>query len=106
MVTGSAAHVFTTLAGKPVCGRYVQQMVKRYAAKAGLDKNLHPHMLRHSFATDLYRQTKNIRLTQKALGHANLQTTQIYTHIVDEELESALRSLRQTAAESEDQPPR
>ena len=87
-------HVFTTLAGKPVSGRYVQQMVKRYAVRAGIEKDIHPHSLRHSFATDLYRETTNIRLTQKALGHANLATTQIYTHIVDEELEGALKSFR------------
>jgi integrase/recombinase XerD len=71
-------------------------MVKRYAIKAGITKDIHPHTLRHSFATVFYRQTTNIRLTQKALGHANLATTQIYTHIVDEELEGALRSFRQT----------
>jgi len=93
-VPGSPAHVFTTLDGKPVSGRYVQQMVKRYAAKAGIEKDVHPHTLRHTFATDLYRETTNIRLTQKALGHANLATTQIYTHIVDEELEGALKSFR------------
>ena len=69
-------------------------MVKRYALKAGIEKNISPHTLRHSFATDLYRETTNIRLTQKALGHSNLATTQIYTHIVDEELEGALKSFR------------
>jgi len=69
-------------------------MVKRYAAKAGIEKDVHPHTLRHTFATDLYRETTNIRLTQKALGHANLSTTQIYTHVVDEELEGALKSFR------------
>ena len=91
-VHGSQGHVFTTLAGKRVSNRYVKQMVKRLAQKAGIEKDVHPHMLRHTFATDLYRQTTNIRLTQKALGHENLATTQIYTHIVDEELEAALRS--------------
>ena len=73
-------------------------MVKRYATRAGIEKDIHPHTLRHSFATDLYRRTTNIRLTQKALGHSNLATTQIYTHIVDEELEGALRSFRRAAA--------
>jgi integrase/recombinase XerD len=73
-------------------------MVKRYAAKAGIEKNVHPHTLRHSFATDLYRETSKIRLVQKALGHSNLATTQIYTHIVDEELEDAMKSFRQTTA--------
>jgi len=93
-VAGNSDHVFTTMAGNPISGRYVQQMVKRYATKAGIEKDITPHTLRHSFATDLYRETTNIRLTQKALGHANLATTQIYTHIVDEELEGALKSFR------------
>jgi len=97
-VTGNPEHLFTTLAGKPVSPRYVEAMLKRLAAKAGIEKNVHPHTLRHTFATDLYRETTNIRLTQKALGHSNLATTQIYTHIVDEELEDAMKSFRQTAA--------
>jgi site-specific recombinase XerD len=97
-VAGDHEHVFTTLEGKPVSPRYVQAMVKRYAARAGIAKDIHPHTLGHSLATDLYRQTTNTHLTQKALGHCNLATTQIYTHIVDEELEGALRSFRQEAA--------
>jgi len=97
-VEGNPAHVFTTLAGRKVSGRYVQKMVARLAAKAGIQKNVHPHTLRHSFATDLYRETSKIRLVQKALGHSNLATTQIYTHIVDDELEDALKSFRQPAA--------
>jgi len=72
-------------------------MVVRYGKKAGIDKQIGPHTLRHSFATDLYRDSAKIRLVQKALGHANLATTQIYTHIVDEELEEALKSFRQPA---------
>jgi integrase/recombinase XerD len=93
-VAGERAAIFTTLAGKPVSVRYVQAAVKRYTARAGITKSVPPHALRHSFATDLYRETKDIRLTQKALGHANLATTQIYTHLVDEDLEAALKSFR------------
>ncbi|GAG35635.1 unnamed protein product, partial [marine sediment metagenome] len=91
---GSPQNVFTTKAGGKLDSSYVRRTVKRYARKAGIEKNITPHTLRHSFATDLYRETTNIRLTQKALGHSNLATTQIYTHIVDEELEGALKSFR------------
>ena len=91
---GSHQNVFTTKAGGRLDPRYIQRMVKRYAVKAGIEKDITPHTLRHSFATDLYRETTNIRLTQKALGHSNLATTQIYTLIVDEELEGALKSFR------------
>jgi site-specific recombinase XerD len=71
---GTCEHAFTTLQGKALGHRYVQRMVKRYAAKAGIDKNISPHTLRHSFATDLYRETSKIRLVQKVLGHSALST--------------------------------
>ena len=86
--------LFTTLLGQPIYSQYLRFMVKRYARKAAIPKDVHPHMLRHTFATDLYRATKNIRLVQKALGHADLSTTMIYTHLVDEELEDALKTFR------------
>jgi len=66
-------HVFATLDGKPLGHRYVQRMVARYARKAGIDKNVSPRTLRHSFATDLYRETSKIRLVQKVLGHSDCQ---------------------------------
>jgi len=89
---GGPQTVFTTKAGGKLDPRYIQRMVKRYAVKAGIEKDISPHTLRHSFATDLYRETTNIRLTQKALGHSNLATTQIYTQVVDEKFEDALQS--------------
>lgn len=85
---------FTTLKGNIIDDRYLRAMVKRRAENAGISKNVHPHLLRHTFATDLLRSTKNIRLVQKALGHASLSSTMIYTHVYDEELESALKSFR------------
>ena len=91
-------HVFTTLEGRPLGHRYVQRMVKRYAVKAGTNKNVTPHTLRHSFATDLYRETSKIRLVQKVLGHSDLSTTMIYTHIFDPEVEEALKSFRTAEA--------
>lgn len=95
---GKQELVFTTLEagneGRELNPRYVRKMVRRYGEKAGINKRVYPHMLRHTFATDLLRKTKNLRLVQKALGHADISTTQIYTHIVDEELEEALKSFR------------
>jgi len=86
--------LFTTLQGRPVYDVYVRQFLRRLAKKAGITKNIHPHTLRHTFATDLYRETKDLRLVQKALGHADISTTMIYTHIVDDQLEEALKNLR------------
>jgi integrase/recombinase XerD len=96
----SVKPVFSTLSknsntiGKKLLQRYIQEMVSRYARKAKIKKNITPHTLRHSFATDLYKETKDIRLVQKALGHADISTTMIYTHIVDEDLEKALKSFK------------
>jgi len=77
---GTCDHAFTTLKGKALGHCYVQRMVKRYTAKAGIDKNVSAHTLRHSFSTDLSRETSKIRLAQKVLGHSDLSTTMIYTH--------------------------
>ena len=90
----SSPILFTTLKGNKINDRYLRAMVKRRAKKSGITKDVHPHLLRHTFATDLLRSTKNIRLVQKSLGHASLSSTMIYTHIYDEELEVALKSFR------------
>jgi len=88
-------NVFTTRDGNILKPADIRKMIYTYTAKAGItDKNIHPHSLRHTFATDLLRETKNLRLVQKALGHSNISTTQIYTHIVDEELENAMKSFK------------
>ncbi|MGM8306068.1 tyrosine-type recombinase/integrase [Clostridium perfringens] len=72
----------------------IRKMIETYSIKAGINKHVTPHTLRHTYATDLLRETKNIRLVQKALGHADLSTTMIYTHIVDDEYEDALKNFR------------
>lgn len=87
--------LFPTSKGTQVATSQLRRSVKRYAEKAGIQEldRVSPHTLRHTFATRLYRDTGKIRLVQKALGHSDLSTTMIYTHIVDEELEDAMKGL-------------
>ena len=91
----SDSYLFPTQKGTPVATSHVRRSVKRYARKAGIEGvgRVSPHTLRHTFATRLYKQTGDIRMVQKALGHTDVSTTMIYTHIVDEDLSSAMRSL-------------
>lgn len=73
-------------AGARLTPRSIERMVKHYAIKAGISRKVTPHVLRHSFATDLLENGADIRSVQVMLGHANIQTTQIYTHVTDKQL--------------------
>lgn len=86
---------FPTRTGRPTDPRSIRRTVKTYAEKAGIREaeEVSPHTLRHTFATTLYKRTCNIRLVQKALGHSDLSTTMIYTHIVDNDLEAAGKAM-------------
>ena len=73
--------VFLSKHGKRLSPSSVQQRLKRHALERGLDDHLHPHKLRHSFATHLLESSGDLRAVQELLGHADLATTQVYTHL-------------------------
>lgn len=73
--------VFVTQQGKRITPRAVQYRVKTWAIKQGINTDMHPHLLRHSFATHVLQSSQDLRAVQEMLGHANISTTQIYTHL-------------------------
>jgi integrase/recombinase XerD len=70
--------------------RYLQAMIKRYSKKAGIHKNVSPHTLRHTFATEFYRETKDLETLRMILGHSDISTTQIYVTLANIDVEKAM----------------
>lgn len=86
-----APFMFTTLRGGRVDRHYAWEMVSRYGRKAGIAWPISPHVLRHTFATELLREGFDLRQVQTLLRHVDVRTTVIYTHIVDVELAAKVR---------------
>ncbi len=76
-----------------LCKRQMANRIAHWMKKAGIQKEVSPHGLRHTFATHLYEATSDLLVVQRALGHRDVSTTQIYTHLVDGQLEDALERL-------------
>ena len=85
--------LFPGYSGHGLRDRSIGEVVKRAGRRAGLSRRLSPHMLRHTFATRLLRRGVNLRVIQELLGHAQITTTQIYTHVVSQDLEEAIQKL-------------
>jgi integrase/recombinase XerD len=85
--------LFPGLNNGPMGARNVQKIISNLAVKAGIKKNVTPHKLRHSFATHLLNSGVSIRVIQDLLGHSNLQTTQIYTHVSLEQIKKVKNPL-------------
>lgn len=90
---GECRALFLSNRGTRLCERQVARRLEHWLKAAGIEKQLTPHALRHTFATHLYSRTGDILVVQRALGHRDLSTTQIYTHLVDGVLEDAIERL-------------
>ena len=82
----NTAELFLSVRGKPLNREWIWAIVKEAAAIAGIDRDIYPHMLRHSFASHLLANGADLRVIQEMLGHSDLRTTEIYTHVGNERL--------------------
>lgn len=88
-LTGTERALFVTLQGRRMTPRAIQYRIKHWAVRQGISGNVYPHILRHSFATHLLQSSGDLRAVQEMLGHANIATTQVYTHLDFQHLTAA-----------------
>lgn len=87
------SHVFTSFSNKKLSQGNLRKSFYK-CSKDSINRKVSPHKFRHTYATKLLSTSKNLRIVQKALGHNDISTTQVYTHIIDEEMESALKKFK------------
>lgn len=85
---GTSSEIFLSRRGRKLTRRRIAQIVAEVAKRAGLDENVYPHLLRHSFATHLLSNGADLRVIQELLGHSDIGTTQVYTHVDQRRLKS------------------
>ena len=90
-------YVFVNHHGEPITPTGIEYVLNQVIKKSSLDISIHPHMLRHTFATHLLNNGADMRTVQELLGHANLSTTQIYAHVTKESLQKNYRSFHPRA---------
>lgn len=88
----TSSQIFLSVRGRPLTPERIRQIVKKRAELAGMDCKVYPHLLRHSFATHLLEGGADLRVIQELLGHADIATTQIYTHVSTKGLKQTHRT--------------
>jgi integrase/recombinase XerD len=93
----TSSEIFLSERGAKLTTARIWQIVKKHAQRAGLEKNVYPHLLRHSFATHLLSNGADLRIIQEMLGHADISTTQVYTHVDQQRLKAVHRQFHPRA---------
>ena len=93
----TSSEIFLSERGAKLTTTRIWQIVKKHARLAGLEKNVYPHLLRHSFATHLLSNGADLRIIQEMLGHADISTTQVYTHVDQQRLKAVHRQFHPRA---------
>ncbi|MEY2480531.1 MAG: integrase/recombinase XerD [Verrucomicrobiota bacterium] len=93
----SGSEIFLSARGKKLTTVRIWQIVKKHAKHSGLEANIYPHLLRHSFATHLLSNGADLRIIQEMLGHADISTTQVYTHVDQQRLKAVHRKFHPRA---------
>jgi site-specific recombinase XerD len=93
--------LFLNRYGQRLSRRSIEKLVRQYAGRAGLPEGVHPHTLRHTFATHMLEGQADLRVIQELLGHASPTTTQIYTHVTKQEARQAYLNFHPLARKAE-----